>query len=202
MASKELVALIYYGSEERNLEYKTSMNWNTDETKTKLAKSIMAMANIKDGGAIILGVTEEAPGKFVPTGMSEEDERSFNQDSVSEYVNKYADPFVELKVEKHIEGDKRFVIVQVQEFEELPVVCKKDHSGVLKRGDLYTRSRHKHESVQVPSQTEMREILDMAVDKRMQRRIELFHTWGVTALTPQKDIDAGKFHEQIKDLEG
>ena len=52
---------------------------------------------------------------------------------------------------------------------QLPVVCKKGGPENLKRGALFTRSKSKYETAQVKSQTEMREILDLAVDKEIRR---------------------------------
>ncbi|MGB8033165.1 MAG: hypothetical protein WCF03_05010 [Nitrososphaeraceae archaeon] len=34
--------------ETRSIELKRSMNWNSDNTKLKIIKSIMAMSNIRD----------------------------------------------------------------------------------------------------------------------------------------------------------
>jgi len=159
--------LISHRREERNLEYKQSMSWTDINTKVKVIKSSMAMANIPDGGYIVFGMTKKGE-VYEPEGMQAEHADSFKQDDVMEYVNNYADPYVELTVVSAERGGKRFVVIQVQEFGQLPVVCKKD-SEDLKRGDVFTRSRKKYETARVGSQTEMREILDLAVDKEIRR---------------------------------
>jgi len=46
------------------------------------------------------------------------------------------------------------------------VICKKDGMEKLRRGAVYTRSRRMPETVEVPGQVEMREILDLALEKR------------------------------------
>jgi len=159
--------LIFHGREERNLEYKQSMSWVEIATKVKVAKSAMAMANISDGGYIVIG--ERKIGEvYEPEGMQEDHANSFKQDDVMEWVNKYADPYVELILQCDQRDGKRFVVIQIQEFDELPVVCKKDGEH-LKRGDVFTRSRRKYETARVGSQTEIREILDLAVDKEIRR---------------------------------
>ena len=166
MFSEQIISLILLGREERYLEYKSSLNWNDRKTKAKIAKATMAMANIPDGGFLILGV--ESDGS--PQGMVHEDFLSFDQDAVQELVNEYADPYVELTVSAdHLESYGDFVVVQVQQFTDLPVVCKKTGAEHLRRGALYTRSRRKHETAEVGSQTEMREILDRAVDGQVRR---------------------------------
>lgn len=168
MLDEELLDyLIFHGREERNLEYKQSMSWAEIATKVKVAKSAMAMANISDGGYIVIGVKKNGE-VYEPEGMQEGHADLFKQDDVMEWVNTYADPYVELNVNFAQREGKRFVVIQIQEFEQLPVVCKKDGEG-LKRGDVFTRSRRKYETARVGSQTEMREILDLAVDKEIRR---------------------------------
>jgi len=166
--------LIFHGREEKNLEYKSDIKWDTAEIKAKLTKTILSMCNIKDGGTIVIGVTEKDE-VFKPTGLSKENFNSFKQDDISAFVNEYADPYVEIFV-KRIEIDSmKFVVIQIGEFSELPVICKKDGAEGLFRGNIYTRPKRKNESVKVPSQVEMREIIEMAVEKsqiKLLRRIK------------------------------
>jgi predicted HTH transcriptional regulator len=200
MTEKNILDLIFHGSEERNLEYKNSMPWENTDAKRKITKAAMAMSNIKDGGVIILGVKELSYGKYEPVGMPSDDANSFDQDKVSEYVNAYADPFVDLKVDRIEHDGKFFVVIQVKEFEEIPIICKKDDSGILRRGEIYTRSRKKYESVIVPSQTEMREILEMAIEKRMRKRVEEFFKIGIIRVSSPEDQDIEKFKKQLGEL--
>lgn len=201
MTSPELMELIFHTREERNLEYKASMNWTAPETKANLAKSVMAMSNIPDGGAVVIGV-EELGGFFQEEGMDDGDFRSFSQDDVMAHVNEFADPYVEVTVspvELTDGSDKRFVVIQVREFEQLPVVCKKEGMERLRRGALFTRSRRKYETAEVGSQSEMREILDLAVDKeirRLRQRGILLSGLEVSI----EDRDRAAFEEQLGGL--
>ena len=52
----DLGILINWPREERNLEFKCSMSWADASTKAKLTKSVLAMANLRDGGHVVLGV--------------------------------------------------------------------------------------------------------------------------------------------------
>ena len=199
MAEENLIDLILHGSEERNLEYKSSMPWDDNTTKLKVTKTAMSMANIKDGGILIFGVDEVDSGQFKPIGMKKNDAESFNQDDVMDYINGYADPYVDLKVEKIEYDGKLFVIIQIKEFDELPVVCTKSGQD-LNKGNVYTRSRRKYESVPVSSQTEMREILEMAVDKRIRKLRKQLFQWGFIKQKTIEDIDSEKFKDQLGDL--
>ena len=72
----ELVALIRHGREERNLEYKGPVSWQTPAVKARITKCSMALANIQDGGAIVIGV-QEVSRDFVPVGLEPADRDSF-----------------------------------------------------------------------------------------------------------------------------
>ena len=195
----ELIEIILHGSEERNIEYKSSLSWKDANARAKLIKSILAMANIRDGGFIVVGV-EEKGGHFEPAGVSDKDFHSYSQDKVSSDVATYADPFVELTVNRIQHEQKRFVIMQVEEFTELPVICKKDGPGGLRAGAIYTRTRRMFETAQVPSQTEMREIVENAVGKAVTRFRVLVSRAGVEAPMNEKERSRQQFDRELKGL--
>jgi len=177
MSSEELRDWIFHGREERNLEYKPSLSWQDDATKAKVTKAVLAMANLRDGGVIVLGVEDSGAN---PVGMKQSDFQSINQDHVLAYVNEYADPFVELIVNNVEFEGKLFVTIQVQEFLEIPVICKKDNKDQnLRKGVVYIRSRRMPESAEVRSQTEMREILDLATVKNVRRFFSTMESAGI-----------------------
>lgn len=199
MPDKNISDLILHGSEERNLEYKCSMSWKDNSTKIKVTKTSMAMANIPDGGTMIFGVDEISPGDFELRGMDTNDADSFSQDDIQDYVNGYADPFVKLTVKREDYDGKLFVVIQIPEFADLPVVCKKNGQELV-RGEIYTRPRRKFESVPVPSQTELREILEMAIDKRIRKYREDWYRWGLVKVTTPEELDIEKFEDQLGEL--
>ena len=134
---------ILYGREERHIEYKDSMSWswkNKDARMINVVKCILGMANLPDGGYIVFGVKQQ-DNDFIPNGMDPEHFMSFNQDKVDDVVKNYAEPFVEVKVTKvsrDVVNNKAiseginefpddggdFIVIEVGEFKELPVICK------------------------------------------------------------------------------
>ena len=192
-------SLIANGREERNLEYKQSMSWADSKTKAKLAKSSLAMANLRDGGTIIFGMERQADDTYVPAGMTQDDYDSVNQDDVSVEINNYADPFIELVVLKHVSEGRRFVAVLVREFEQLPLLCKRDGPERLRKGAIYVRPRRKFETVEVPGHVEMREILDMATEKSLRTLYTRVERAGARVTFPQ-DAEAQRFDEQLGGL--
>lgn len=201
---KELLELVKSGREERNLEYKASKDWKDPTTKAKITKTILGMANIRDGGVIVLGVEEiKDQSRFNFKGMLPEHLGSYNHDNIASHVGEYADPFVEFTV-RHVEDDnKTFVVIQIKEFSELPVLCKKSGKENLRKGALYTRRKGgKNETIEVPTSTEMREILDLAVDKNTRKFHERISRSRIPIpiQKPKEPDDSGLFEEQIEDL--
>lgn len=132
MDDYSLKDLIYHGKEERNLEYKCSMSWKDISTKTKVLKSCLSMANIPYGGVLIFGVDEVENGIFEPNGMAKDDIKSFNQDDVADYINGFVDPYIGLKLDIKEDDGKWFIVIQINEFDDIPVVCKKSgEKGVI-----------------------------------------------------------------------
>lgn len=209
MNGKELIEIVIHGNEERNIEYKSTMNWNDSRIKAKITKSVLAMVNLRDGGFLVLGVE---PEQHNPVGMSKDDFDSFSQDDISQHISEYADPFVEVTLNKiciesnhpdeKIAGNK-YIVIQVREFEELPVICKKDGVENLNEGEIYIRTRRKYESAKVPSQTEMREILDLAVDKAIRKFRGKLSILGMEKLSPkdEKEESENKFKEQRREVD-
>ena len=201
MFSKEqgelILTGIQIGKELRNIEYKRSVSWNDNNPKQKILKSMLAMANIRDGGSVIIGV-EQKGGTFELTGMTEADFDSFNYETISAVIAEFADPYVTFSLTKgELEG-KRIVIIDVEEFKDIPVICKKDGS-LLKRGKLYTRGVRIPESVEVPSQTEMREILDIAIEKGTRKFFRSISRAGIALKEPERKTDIELFEKQLKE---
>jgi hypothetical protein len=168
------------------------MSWNDTNTKAKITKIILAMSNIRDGGYLVLGFNQDGD-TFVPTGVVQSDLSSFNYDHVRSHVAEYADPYVEFSMEivKDEEQKKSFLVFTVKEFAEIPVICAKNGLENLEEGAVYTRSRRIPESVKVPTQSEMREIVDMAIEKGLRKYIETSRRAGleIQATTKEDEYD-------------
>jgi len=84
-------------------------------------------------------------------------------------------------------------VIRVYEFEEFPIICIKDTNKTLKKGAIYTRTKGKVQSAPVSSEAEMREIIEMAIHKRMSSILSLLK--GTDAFGPtdeekyQKELD-------------
>jgi len=158
------------------------------------------MANIRDGGTIVIGKAQQSDGTFETIGMSQDDFNSFNSDNMKDFVRDYADPFVTFALKKRTINGRRFVLIEIEEFEAQPVICKRDWSDIMHRGKMYTRSRGgRPQTIEVPTQTEMREIIIMAVEKEIRRFYERLSHVGIQ-VTPSRPEDQESFNHQRADL--
>jgi len=139
----------------------------------RISKTAMAMANLRDGGMIIVGVKQDRQRQFVVVGIDATNESSFVQEVVYEFVNQYASPPVELRVFPLEHSGKRFIIIDVQPFERTPVVCRRNtpdgttKNDQMRPGDFFVRTGSPVSTQRVQSDAMMHEVLEFAVIRRI-----------------------------------
>ncbi len=163
LTTDELEELLEGADETDALEFKQAMSWDTS-----LVKDVLAMANIADGGRIVIGIED---GTFARQGLSAAQLATFQPDQMKDLAGQYADPFVEFSVSKASDrAGKQFVIIAVAPFSLSPVICKKDGGSKqeLRKGEIYFRSKTRRPcSERISNSSEMRELLDRATVLRM-----------------------------------
>jgi predicted HTH transcriptional regulator len=200
----DLQFYILHGKEERYLEYKRSMIWTgNDTTKVKIAKAMMAMANLRNGGVIVVGMQETTRGTWVPEVMTPQQISSFTQDDVAQWVNDYATPAVQFSVGAFAIGGNQFVILQVQEFDTSPVICRKQKTSggeSLEAGAIYYRRNRKIESAPISSDEDLRELIGLAVDKGISRHVSRLHRLGLIPAESAKQLDSAQYEKERNGL--
>ncbi|MGO9471162.1 MAG: helix-turn-helix domain-containing protein [Isosphaeraceae bacterium] len=208
MTEQEFESLMARGYETNGVEFKGSRDRTDKLFLAKVVRAVLGMANRRDGGLVILGV-EESP-KLDPVGLSVEQAESWlNYDDLSASVNEYASPSVRFEPELKNFWGRRFVFIRVHEFDEIPILCAKDYNEagkapLLRRGACYVRARHKPETSEVPSEEEMRELLELAIDKGVRKfvtraqRAGLFPSIADISAPPS---DKAFFEKQIEEME-
>lgn len=202
----DMAFYILHRKEERYLEYKGPMFWTRDDTKVKIAKAMMAMSNLRNGGVIVVGMKEINRGIWEPDSMTGEQVVSFTQDDIAQWVNEYAVPAVQFTVEPFLLDANKFVIIKVREFDSFPTICRKPtpkrFREILKKGAIYYRSNAKNESAPISSDEDMRELITVAVKKRVAQQMEYLRELKLVAElpAPQED-DALKYKQERKDYE-
>nr|WP_245341656.1 MULTISPECIES: ATP-binding protein [unclassified Rhizobium] len=159
--------------ESDSLEFKRAMCWDVG-----FIKDILAMANVQDGGRIVVGIEDES---LVRQGLSDEELASFVPDIMMDRVAVFADPHVSFTVEKVADYVQLwFVVITVGPFERTPVICSKDggNKNELQRGVVYYRSKTgRPQSSRVNNANDMRDIIERAAIQTMRH----FQSLGLEA---------------------
>jgi predicted HTH transcriptional regulator len=202
MVDQILIDMINYSNEERNIEFKGSIPWAGD-SRLKVSKSILAMSNLQDGGWIVIGKQEQADRSYLLTGMTQQDYDTWDPDNVKAFLYEYSDPPVNMDIYRFEHEGKKYAVIRVKEFESEPIICKKENGEILHKGLMYVRSKGKPESIGVPTHVEMREIIDLAIDKGLVRYLErndrVTREAGVAQAQGRNDSE--QFKKQTEDLQ-
>lgn len=179
--SNELVRYIEAAGESANIDAKGPVEWDGGETSAGLTKDILALANCRDGGVIVVGKSEPQPGKFRLDGLFDEQASSFDTTKVANWVNNHCAPHVHLVCYRHEHDSKQFIVIAVSEFHDVPVICTKQFelpSGktnkvILRKGTVYIRTPNA-ESAPLSLVEEVRELVGLATTKRADQMLAMF----------------------------
>lgn len=138
-----------------------------------LAKDILAMSNVRDGGTILIGVED---GTFARVGVTAEMKATYNIDEMRDQISPYADPSVSFGVTfPRDRGGLEYVAIEVRPFREIPTICARDGSG-LQKGSIYYRSESRRpQSARVSNSPDMRDIVDCDREARSTATAVGFH---------------------------
>jgi len=199
-------------NESRGVEFKPSIPWpsninglqNSNKVQ-EIIKSILAMSNIRDGGKIILGIEkDDKDRKYILKGMEGGDLNTYDQDLIFDQVRNFGDPEPSFQVLNVEYKSYNFIVFAVQSFMFAPVICKNYRKlNKLEDAVLYIRS-DKPETKKVTESFEMREIVDLAIEKELDlfsTRIQRFfrNMSGVKILKSTRN-DYDKFQDELKDI--
>jgi hypothetical protein len=171
ISNDRILELIKLGNENRNLDYKGAFSWATadKDEKVGIAKDILAFSNTRDGGVILVGVNDKTG---VPEGLTEEQFASFDQTRFNDFIHEFTEPkHTSIVSRRDIDG-RRIVAIEIPEFAEVPILCKKTVQSVanprdilLRKAGLYKRT-DKATSELIEDADDMRELLNRGLLRR------------------------------------
>lgn len=207
MTDEEFAAILALDYELPGIEFKGPGLASDKHLFAKVARAVLGMANRRDGGRVIIGV-HCSPSVVDRIGLSEPQLRTWNYDDVASKLATYAEPSISFDLEVKERDGNRYVVLEVKEFEQVPILCRNDYQKVLRKGACYVRSRRKPETTEIPTQEDMRDLLDLAIEKALRKYITLAHRAGVslvlipavTTPSPAPTTDQELYDKELGDL--
>jgi predicted HTH transcriptional regulator len=172
LTADEIVTALKGGYESRRLEVKGPGGFADSHLVAKVARAMLSMANMRDGGHVIIGIDDTDVASLQP-GMPPDVLSTWTFDALSAKLATYADPPLRFELASvELPPKTTVLVIEVMEFQDLPHLCAKSYDDirgkpVLRQGALYVRPRKKAETSEVATSVEMREILDLASEKRL-----------------------------------
>jgi predicted HTH transcriptional regulator len=179
------------------VEFKRGGPLTDNQLVAKVTCAVLAMANRRDGGLVVIGVEDE-DNQLGWIGMSADDAATWIPDHLADKVAPYADPSVSLELSKVEWEGRTYAVIEVAEFDAVPVVCKKD--GIrLRQGAIYVRPRRKPESVEIPTAADARDLLDLAAEKLTRSFLATANRVGLVSSSAAPQPDNELFNEQARE---
>jgi hypothetical protein len=184
------------GYETQEVEFKESASWSSLEWG--VVRTLLGMANLPYGGFVLVGASERGD-IWDFSGMTDEHLSSYDADDIAARVDQYASPSVRVQSVVHRDDDVSFLVIAVDAFDEVPIVCKKDgpQGSRLVEGEVYVRPSGMPRTERVRRAHQMHDLLEAAAEKRARRILETSRRLG---LTPTSVPDRDRFAEELGDL--
>ena len=198
---EDFIKIMGLNHELNGVEFKSPGPMSNRRLVMQVIKAILGMSNRRDGGKIIIGVGDNQ-GVLNPIGLTPLELSEWTPDAVADQVANYADPNATFTLEKREYEGNSYVVLTVEEFSDVPVLCKRDYGDVLRAGACYVRPRRKPETTEIPTQADMRDLLDLAIEKGVTRFLERARRVGlfISPTVETSTSDQERFDEQLGDL--
>lgn len=192
-----LIDALQLPHEIEGVEFKCSMQFASGRPECmKVVKAVLAMANRRGGGRVVVGVREGDGGVPVPEGVSDEHLENWTHNAVGGSAGSFGSPAPRLRIQRLPYNGITLVVIEVDEFALQPVVCTKSFPGVLDAGACYVRRRSPVASDKATFQ-EMHDLLELATEKRLQHFVGMVHRAGLSLQpTSAKDESSAQLYER------
>lgn len=182
VSASDIEQYINASGESSHIDAKGPIKWDGEAKSAALAKAIAAFANSRDGGVLVIGKSETAPGQFELTGLTDDQANSFDTTKVAKWINNKFAPPIEVICHQHCYKGNRFVVITVVEFKDVPILCTKSYQNpentkkhIIRERTIYVRNSNA-ESAPLGSVEELRELIGLATSKRGNEMLKMFES--------------------------
>lgn len=180
--------------ESRHVDFKQSASWS--DLQPKLVKCALSMSNLRDGGIVVIGVSQSADG-FRLDGISKTHLDSFDIDDCAALINKYCSPKIDFDIVRVEVENADVLVFEFRGMEELPVVCAKEQSDwKIRRGDIWTRPKGVARCERVSTESETLEIVKLAAFSLARKMVQDSKSIGMVSGAVD---DSAKLYAQERD---
>lgn len=183
--------------ESQSVDFMESQPW--PQIRYGATATVLGMGNLRDGGLIIIGVSQRGTSWRLD-GVKPDHLNAYNIDVMKDQIDEHVSPYSRLRIGlfDHKNG-RQFVVMEVGEFDDLPLVCKKNgpnNSGVIKGGIYVRPPRGRPKSTRVMNAIQMQDLLELATEKRVRKFLEITSRVGIDL---SKTL-VNKFDEELQGL--
>jgi predicted HTH transcriptional regulator len=171
--------------ESQSVEFKQSAAWK--DLESKIIRTALAMANLRDGGVIIVGVSEK-DDRWSLEGIADGHLITYDVDDVADAIHRFASPAVSAMLVLVPYDNRQFLAIEVFEFADTPIVCRRDGTD-LRQGAVYVRPTGMAKTTEVRSADQMHDLLQLAAEKRARAMLETARRIGLEAPAARKPFD-------------
>jgi len=199
-------------NESRSIEFKDSFPWpeTTDDLKNNQAAqqviaTILAMSNLQDGGRIILGVSLDPISRLhVSEGMKKEHLVTYDHELIYTQARNFGNPEPRFETKLMVFSSKQFIVFRVSPTIVVPMLCRipgRDTKayGHLENGGFYIRT-DKPETRHAQTPAEIREVMDIAIYREVQRQLKPIVDLFGTSRGQQRRSNVSGFDSEISDI--
>lgn len=197
---KDIIYYINNPFETRSVEYKRNAPW-ARTTKHRIARAMIAMANLRDGGYIIVGMEQKDDGSFDKVGVTENTYDTYKLDDMKNYLKSHVEPMIKVELEKPEIDGLKFIGIKVAGLYEFPHICTKSEGTNLERGVIYIRSTGAEGCIRLTDLEENKNIIDACAEVQFNKFVDNLKKSGLIEFTePKSMLDEEKFDKDLSGL--
>lgn len=192
--------------ESDKIDAKGPISWDGGVESAGLAKDIVAFANSKDGGVLVIGKSECDDGSFSLDGVTDQQAASFETTKVATWVNNRFAPPIGLVCHTHQYQNKKFVVITVDEFSDVPHLCTKSFQDpqdskkhLLREKTIYVRTANA-QSAPLGTIEELRSLIGLATAKRGHEMLTMFNAMLSGSPLVSSKSSQEQFEEELADV--